>query len=774
MSLSVSATVVKNWFQYRCERKARYEIMDRSDLDAAQVLRDVRSQSWADLGVDYEDRVVARLQREEGVLRPPSGQDRLGEAESVAFLRGAIPLPYAAQLTLRPRRARPTFLASDSPVGLRASYPDLVAMDRSGDVPVLRVIDVKATRNPRPFHKAQVAYYARILESVLSDLAGRARIASEGEIWHMPDDAPTGGDDWTISRFPLAPFLRLVDEFCGDTLPTIARKTVAAGRDETFFHLYFKCEQCEYLGHCSRSIREDLSPDVRDVSAVPGLTHESKRTLLRLGLRTVGGLARAEGLARARQGGWSLQRHAERLVGRAQALSQGHTRRLPDATSFLMPARIDAALVLLVDHDPVENRLATIGYAYADAAGRRDSLVRVVAGSTDPDAEVNALCDVLASVVGDLTAIDAHNADEDLAPARAIHAHILFYEPAEVLNLQAAIARHLQDPRIRTGLLHMVRMFPPEDVVPEPEFRGVHHLPATALRSVVESLFAVPVAVAYDLRGVTQALAAEGHLDPAYAPGDAFSRPFSSLLSIDVIRSLATPRADAPTRDEVVDDVRGRLASTHALAQWLLAENRTAVSRGSAPLLRLAKRPFRFQASFDPIEAEDLDVLQAFEILENRSGLLNTLVELAQPATRRRDAGRCIAGLRLLRTGRNRARRQHWALFSVPPESRNSDLSAANFDLILTDDDPDARLNPALWDAVACRIVEPDPHRGAGRLLATIDDAVWDGPVLAPMRARSGDASPWFIDRVFRDVNTARAAAYLRFLSPRPAAGAMA
>jgi len=36
-----------------------------------------------------------------------------------------------------------------------------------------------------------------------------------------------------------------------------------------------------------------------------------------------------------------------------------------------------------------------------------------------------------------------------------------------------------------------VRIFPPDDVVPEPEFRGAHHLPATAVRSVVEQLYAL-------------------------------------------------------------------------------------------------------------------------------------------------------------------------------------------------------------------------------------------------------------------------------------------
>src|SRR3546814_12541519 len=65
------------------------------------------------------------------------------------------------------------------------------------------------------------------------------------------------------------------------------------------------------------------------------------------------------------------------------------------------------------------------------------------------------------------------------------------------------------------------------------------------------------------------------------------------------------------------------------------------------PLLRLAKKPFRFQASFDPLNAIDLDVLLACELLENRAGLLAALINLAQPAARRRDAARCLAGLTL-------------------------------------------------------------------------------------------------------------------------------
>src|SRR3546814_6637665 len=115
------------------------------------------------------------------------------------------------------------------------------------------------------------------------------------------------------------------------------------------------------------------------------------------------------------------------------------------------------------------------------------------------------------------------------------YAHIFLYEPAEATNLQRAIGRHLDDERIRSGLLHLVRLFPPEDVVPEPEFRGVHHLPATAIRSVIEQLWALPVAVAFDLRQVSRAINVAGG-GPAYVPAEAFERPCSSLLFIDVIR----------------------------------------------------------------------------------------------------------------------------------------------------------------------------------------------------------------------------------------------
>jgi hypothetical protein len=130
------------------------------------------------------------------------------------------------------------------------------------------------------------------------------------------------------------------------------------------------------------------------------------------------------------------------------------------------------------------------------------------------------------------------------------------------------------------GLLHMVRLFPPDEIVPEPEFRGMQHLPATALRSVVEQLFSLPVTVSYDLRQVSKALFAAGLIKGKYVPATPFERPFSSLLALDVSRNLRERRRGAPDQDAIRTDVSARLTATQAIADWLWAENRRRTKNG--------------------------------------------------------------------------------------------------------------------------------------------------------------------------------------------------
>ncbi|MDC9823289.1 hypothetical protein PRN20_06060 [Devosia sp. ZB163] len=205
MAKGFSGSRIKSWFQYRCERKVRFELSTNDELAAVPVVKDIRQASWAALGTAYEARVVRRLGREQGVRTPVTPREPLDEKVTAAFLRGLIQVPYVAQANLTPRSV-PRFLAGTG-LTLNRNLPDLIrrAKDDGGDGHLFTVIDVKATRRATAFHKTQVAFYVRVLEELLRELDASAPTGATldpfGEIWRIPDDGTAEGDAWEAERF---------------------------------------------------------------------------------------------------------------------------------------------------------------------------------------------------------------------------------------------------------------------------------------------------------------------------------------------------------------------------------------------------------------------------------------------------------------------------------------------------------------------------------------------------------------------------------------------
>jgi len=756
MSFGVSASTIKGWFQYRCPRKTKYDLMPEQALKDASIQPDRRVAAWARLGDHFEKRVLDRLRQHSSLLAPPIGQERLGQAQTAAFLAGNRTESYAAQASLESSRAIRRLFGLAEDMDIRRSYPDLISIDRSGPEPIFTIIDIKATRKPTPFHMTQVAFYCRLLRAMLDDLGAPGRINDSGEIWVIHEDSSPADGIWQPHIFPLGPYLRLVDDFFKNEVPEILAQAIEADRDESFFHLYFKCEQCEYLRHCRKSIDPPRPPGSRDLSAVPGMSHEAKRVLLRRGITTVQALATSGNIVQPGvPTSWNLQRRAELLRHRAQAQLSGDIRRLPEVYSYLMPPQVDVALHLSADFDPVDGTLVTIGYLRCQN-GRRRSIVKAIDDSS-PDAECRALIDVLGALISDLEEIDAHNAAAEQAGASQLHAHIFVYEPAEAKYLQQALGRHLEDHVIRTGLLHAIRLFPPEDVVPEPEFRGrppPYRPPPCEACSSNSTPFRQWYS--YDLRQVSQAIGPT-RLSSVYDPQPPFARDFSSLLSMEVIRGLRHREEQIPLAP-VEADVLARLHAGHSLTEWLLAENRAAAE----PFLRLRKKPFRLQQTLNPLNAGDLDLLHAYELLESRSALLETLVRLAKPLRQRQASRECLGELTLVDQGRNANGRQYWMLFQIPPECRDSEISPDDIGLILTNDDPDIRLDPRNWPNFS---ISFDYARQPDRIFVRISRTIFEsGPFQAMLRANSR----WVIDRAFKDLNGPRAQRFLRYLDDTP------
>ena len=106
--------------------------------------------------------------------------------------------------------------------------------------------------------------------------------------------------------------------------------------------------------------RRYRAPADWDVSAVPGLSRQSKASLVRLGVRTVGELAATMHLAAAPDVNWSLRQNAELILTRAKALLENRVDRLPRRYTCVMPGEFDLGIFLAVDQDPVEGRLAAL------------------------------------------------------------------------------------------------------------------------------------------------------------------------------------------------------------------------------------------------------------------------------------------------------------------------------------------------------------------------------------------------------------------------------
>ena len=147
---------------------------------------------------------------------------------------------------------------------------------------------------------------------MLSDLGVDATVDPFGEVWHIREGSRIAEGLHETSRFPLKPYLRLVEDFLRRDVPRIASKIVSSTKDETFYHIYFKCEQCEYLSHCRQSI-ERLDASADDVSAIPGVSHEGKLALRARQMRTVGDVARVAGLSGDGPTSWSLQRRSRQI-----------------------------------------------------------------------------------------------------------------------------------------------------------------------------------------------------------------------------------------------------------------------------------------------------------------------------------------------------------------------------------------------------------------------------------------------------------------------------
>src|SRR5205814_1729410 len=122
----------------------------------------------------------------------------------------------------------------------------------------------------------------------------------------------------------------------------------AAG--EAAWHLYYRCEWCEYFTHC-----RDEALRIDDLSRLATLSATGKRHLLQLGVRTVSALGtflQREDADTHLQSCASLAGEKHYLANRASALN-GNTVVAHGAGAHALPAFCDVGVLLTLQREPL-------------------------------------------------------------------------------------------------------------------------------------------------------------------------------------------------------------------------------------------------------------------------------------------------------------------------------------------------------------------------------------------------------------------------------------
>ncbi|HMT21489.1 MAG TPA: PD-(D/E)XK nuclease family protein, partial [Promineifilum sp.] len=320
-------------------------LMDAGNEFEVERLALLRDEFGADqvfhLGVEVKD--------ERQVVRP------LPMNELAAVLRRPSPPRFAAQILIdleatpeHAARFLEQFDLNPNRLVVGTARPDLVEIITDGPTSRLRVWDFKASQSARHEHFIQVAFYTFLLEEALRacGLEEACTVDTETGVIYSRE----GRDE-----FLLAPYRMAIEDFLRHRMMGL----LSIEALEAHYHVNEGCPMCQYFDNCRTEA--DVS---RDLSRVAYMTSESKRRLVRGGIRSHRDLALLSEdeprWERLRTMGHDLSINLGRYAAVSRALEDGHPRPL-EARSLTIPAWESVRVILSAEQDPVTNTCFALG-----------------------------------------------------------------------------------------------------------------------------------------------------------------------------------------------------------------------------------------------------------------------------------------------------------------------------------------------------------------------------------------------------------------------------
>ena len=280
---TLSPSRIARYFFHQCERHLRYFATPVNARKAAGIPEQPEPSSPVtrailEGGYHWEEKVVNHwLKGKVKIARAKAGTPLRDRVFSVTATLRALqqlqPGEWLYQGTLETSASfHAGYALNPEQLHFPPCRPDLIQrVDEGQGAPLYRVVDVKATPTLKTSHRIQVAIYSLLLDHVLRERAAPGAVdLQQGAIWLAETPEP--------ELFDLALVFPHVQAFLRDVLQPVLDAELA----EVPWHIYYRCEWCEYFAHCRQEAEEKDS-----VSQMPYLSVHGRRHLRALNVHSL-------------------------------------------------------------------------------------------------------------------------------------------------------------------------------------------------------------------------------------------------------------------------------------------------------------------------------------------------------------------------------------------------------------------------------------------------------------------------------------------------------
>ncbi|MFN8124656.1 MAG: AAA domain-containing protein [Thermoleophilia bacterium] len=577
----LSPSRLARFYFHECERHLRFAATP-SSRRAAEGIPDLEldqsivTKAILDAGDAWEERLLDQLGDRALIAGGPptarASEQRHSVEDTVGLLQALEPGRHVYQATLRaPAGFYEAYGLDPSLVAFVDCHPDLVTCVDGERGRELRVIDAKASDMMKLSHRIQVALYTLILRHVMAAVPGAPTVSTVGGVWLTDQPEP----EW----FSLAEVLPPLEVFLAHDLTPLLETPAS----EAFWHLYYRCEWCDYFAHCrSEAERTD------DVSLVPYLSTFAKRHLTASAgvatvqdldelLATPDGDRRLAGCASLEGRGPRLRRQVEALR-RGEALDTGHA-------ALAMPVGEQVRLVVTLQSEPVTG--ACYGYAFNRVFGKEifdgstnATVSRVATSGREPDlvALRRHLVRDLMDVLGTVHHYNAQRADDWWAQ-KGLQSYVFDEYERELLVRELLVA--VLDEEVGPDALRLTFHFHHPDLAGADDHPAEQvAFPVVVLMQVLRSAMALPSHVAYRFADAVAAVRPSAYAFD-YRQDDFWSFELSNRLKstavmtawrddrTDLLESIEQElRRRVWAANSVINGIREHLQGTSALFAW--------------------------------------------------------------------------------------------------------------------------------------------------------------------------------------------------------------